>query len=148
MAHRVAGSIEAFELHGLTDFDDISGADAPIHVGNEFCCVDMGNDFGAGLRNHCLVAADMVAVFMRIEDLGYGPAMFFCGREALAVIQWINSQRVTSFGAGDQVIEVAIRICGPDSLNYHLSFPWESPLTIYVRCPRRYHAVRRGCIDV
>ena len=117
MAHRVAGSIEAFELHGLTDFDDIAGADASIHVGNEFCCVDMGNDFGASLRDHCLVAADMVTVFMCIEDLGYGPAMFFCRGEALAVIQWIDRQRVTSFWAGDQVIEVAIRICGPDSLD-------------------------------
>lgn len=139
MTHGMAGRIEAFEFDRLTYFDDITGIDTAIHIGNTIRCILVCDDFGAGRRDHCLVSTDVVAVLMRVEDLGYRPTMLFSGGEALFVIQWVDRQRFTGFGAGDQVIKVSVRVSGPYSLYNHLSISQSSLLLIYVSLLRRYY---------
>lgn len=139
MTHGVAGRIEAFEFDRLAHLNDIAGADTAIHIGYAIRCILVCNDFGTGRRDHRLVTADMIAMLMRVEYLGYRPAMFFGCREAFLVIEGIDSQRLTCFGACDQVIKVTVGVGGPDSFYDHLLVSRIRLLLIYVSLPRRYY---------
>lgn len=139
MTHGVAGRIEAFEFDRLADFNNIACNDTAIHVGNAIRCILMCNDFGARRRNHRLVTANVVAVFMRIEYLSDRPTMFFGCSETFFVIEWIDGERFTCFGASDQVIKVTVRVGGPDSLYDHVLISRIRFLLIYVSLPRRYY---------
>ena len=61
----------------------------------------------------------MVAVFMRIKDLRNVPACCLGSVQAFFVIQRIDGQGLSGFGAGDQVVEVPVGIGGPDLFDDH-----------------------------
>ena len=101
MTHGMTGRIEAFEFNRLAYIDDVAGANTAIHIGNAIYRISMCNDSGTGRSDHRLVTANMIAVLMRVEDLRYRPAMLLGCGETLPVIQWIDGQRITCFGAGN-----------------------------------------------
>ena len=61
----------------------------------------------------------MVAVFVRVQDLGDVPARFLGGPQAFLVIQGVDGERLAGFVAGDQVIEVAVGVGGPNLFDDH-----------------------------
>jgi hypothetical protein len=83
----------------------------------------MRQDPGAGLPDHCLVSARMVAVFVRVQDLGDIPALFLRRIEALLMIQGVDGQGLAGVAAGDEVVEIAVRVAGPDLFDDHGSIP-------------------------
>jgi len=56
---------------------------------------------------------------MGVQDLGYFPAFFLGGLQALFMIQGVDGQGLTGFAAGDQIVEVAVGVGGPDLFDYH-----------------------------
>ncbi len=101
----------------MPDLDDVPGADAAINVRYATRCVFMRNDSGTGCFDDALVAADVVAVFVGIQDLCDRPAALRGDREALLVIQRINRKRVARLRARNQIIEIPVGVSSPDLLN-------------------------------
>ena len=66
--------------------------------------------FAPVFSDHRRVAAGVVAVLVRVEDLRDFQPAAFAAREALLMVQRIDRQRLAGFGAGDQIVEVAIVI--------------------------------------
>ena len=56
----------------------------------------------------------MLVGIKNLRDLPTGVA---CYLEALRAIKWIDCKRLAGFATCDQVIEIAIRIGGPDLLD-------------------------------
>ena len=81
--------------------------------------VDVRQQFSAGRGDHRLVAAGMVLVFVGVDDLRDLPALLFGARQALLVIQRIDRQRLAGLRADDQVVKVAVGVCGPDLFDNH-----------------------------
>ena len=121
MAHRVTRRIEAFELDGLADFDHIARAQPAAHLRDLVLGIGVRQYRRLGGRDHLLVAAGVVAVLVRVEDLRDVPALRLGGGEAFLVVQRIDRQRLASLGAGDQIIEIAAGIGGPDLFDDHCS---------------------------
>ena len=132
MAHRVSGRVQAFELDGLADVDDIAGAHAAVHVRDALTGVLVGNDLGTGRPDHALVAARMVPVLVGVQDLSDMPALVTGNGEAFLVLEGVDGQRLARLGAGDQVIEIAVGVAGPDLLHDH---GVASPCAAKTRCP-------------
>src|SRR5262245_22212762 len=88
----------------------------------------MRENRGAGLAHHRVVAARVVPVLVRIEDLRDREALVFRGLEALLVIERIDGERLAGFGARDQVVEVAVVVGGPDLLDDHGITPKRSAM--------------------
>src|SRR5205823_7166267 len=76
---------------------------------------------GFGRRDHLLIAAGVIAVLVGVEDLSDVPPLRLGGGEAFLVVQRIDRQRLAGLGAGDQVIEIAAGIRGPDLFDDHCS---------------------------
>ena len=68
----------------------------------------MCNDLRTRRIDHALVSTGMVAVFMRIQDLRNLPAAIIRHLQALLIVERIDCQRVSGFGARDQVVEITI----------------------------------------
>ncbi len=119
MTHGVPGGIERFELDGLADLDDVPGAKPAIDTRNALTGILVRQQLGAGRSDHGAVAAGMIAVLVRIQNLSDLPAVLLGRGQALLMIQRIDGQRFTRFRAGDQVVEVAIRVRGPDLFDDH-----------------------------
>ena len=62
-----------------------------------------------------MVAAGVVAVLVRVEDLGDLPALRLGGGETFPVVERVDRQRLAGLAAGDEVIEIAtgipVQIC-------------------------------------
>ena len=58
-------------------------------------------------------------MFMCVEYLRDFPAMFFGRCQTLLKVERINRERIPGFGAGNQVVKIAIRIASPDLLDDH-----------------------------
>ena len=78
------------------------------------------DQLGARRCDDRIVAARMVVVRMGVQDLGNLPSARLCRREAFFVVQRIDRKRLAAVRAGDQVVEVAIGIAGPDALDDHV----------------------------
>ncbi len=91
---------------------------APVSAG-----AVMRDQPGAGGRDHRGVAAGVVAVLVGVENLGDLPALGLGGRETFLMIQGIDGKRFAGVGAGNQIVEIAIRVTGPDTLDDHLVLP-------------------------
>lgn len=113
----MAGSVQTLKINGCTNFDDIAGIDAAVHIRDPTLRVRVGNNFRAGGGDHCPVTASMVTMLMSIEYLRYRPAIVFRNGQTLRIVEWIDCQRVASFFTGDQVIKVPVGIAGPDLFN-------------------------------
>jgi hypothetical protein len=55
----------------------------------------------------------VVAVLVRVEDLGDGPALVLGGLETLLVVEGIDGKRLAGLAARDQVVEIAVGVRGP-----------------------------------
>ena len=126
VAHRVAGRVEAFQLHRLADLDDIASLHAPVDTGDLAARAVVGDQLGAGGRHAGRVAAGVVMVFMGIEQLGDLPAAHLGGRQTLVAVQRVDGQRLAGLGAGDEVVVVAVGVVGSDALDDHGALLWSS----------------------
>ena len=115
----MARRVQAFQLDGLANLDDISSLHAAVHAGNFPGSFVMRDDLGTGCRHHRGVATGVVMVLMRVEDLGDLPAFSLGCSQAFLVVQRVYSQRLARVGAGNQVVEVAVGVARPDSFNKH-----------------------------
>jgi hypothetical protein len=61
----------------------------------------------------------MVMVLMGVENLGDLPALGFGCAQAFFMVQRVNGQGLTGVRAGNQVIEIAKTVAGPDSFDDH-----------------------------
>ena len=77
----------------------------------------MGQHLRSCLIDHRLVAPRVVVMLVGVEDLCDLPTGVACHLEALRAIKGIDCKRLTGFATRDQVIEIAIRIGGPDLLD-------------------------------
>ena len=119
MAHGVTGRVQRLELDSLADLDDIPGTEPARHARDLVLRVLVREDLGAGLRNHRIVPAGVVAMLVRVQDLRDGPALILRSLQALLVVQRVDRQGLTGLRADDQVIEVSVSVCGPDLLDDH-----------------------------
>ena len=60
---------------------------------------------------------------MRVEDLLDCPALRRGSSEALLIVERIDRERVARLGTGDQVVEIAVRVAGPDLFDDHCPAP-------------------------
>jgi hypothetical protein len=58
-------------------------------------------------------------MFVRVQDLGDVPAFFLGGPQALFMIQGVDGQGLAGFATGDEVVEIAVGVGGPDLFDYH-----------------------------
>ena len=119
MAHRVTRRIEHFQLHRLADLDDVARPEPSIDTGNALPRVLVCEQLGAGRRNHSAVAAGVIAVLMRVQDLRDLPAVIFGRGQAFLMIQRIDGERFAGVGIDDEVVKVAVVVGGPDLLDDH-----------------------------
>jgi len=61
----------------------------------------------------------VIVVFMGVKHLGDVPALILGGAQAFFMIQRIDGQGLASVGTYNQVIEVPVRVAGPNLLNDH-----------------------------
>ena len=78
-----------------------------------------------------------VAVLVRVEDLRDRPAAFLRRGQALVEVERVYGERVTGLGAGDQVVEIAKGVGGPDLFDKHGRPPASSLRRHCRRCRRR-----------
>jgi len=65
----------------------------------------------------------MIVMFVRVEDLGDIPSFFLGGPQTLFMIQGVDSQGLADFATGDEIVEIAVSVGGPDLFNYHGIIP-------------------------
>ena len=148
------GVSSASSSSAFAHLDHVTGRKPSVDAVDARPGVLVREQLGTGRRDHRAVAAGVIAVFVRVEDLRDLPALRLRARETLLVIERIHRQRFAAVGADDQIVEVAVRIAGPDLLDDHdgssfdISFqnvatiPWRSmdafddPLLLRV-CIRR-----------
>jgi hypothetical protein len=119
MAHGVARRVEAFELDRLADLDDIAGAKPAVDALDPVPRIGMRQELRAGGGDHRGIAAGVVAMLMRVENLRDAPALRLGGGEAFLMIERVDRQRFPRRRAGDEVVEVAIGIRRPDLFDDH-----------------------------
>jgi len=61
----------------------------------------------------------VVVVFVRIQDLGNGPAFVLGGLQAFLVIQGVDREGLAGLAAGDEVVEITVGVRGPDLFDNH-----------------------------
>ena len=125
MAHGVARRVQNLELHGLAHLDDVAGAEPTRHSRDLVLRVLVRQDPGAGLLDHRVIAARVVAMLVRVEDLGDVPALLPGGLQALPVVEGIDRERLPGLGTDDQVIEIPVGVGGPDLFDDHGRIPVE-----------------------
>src|SRR5210317_1290899 len=113
MAHCMPRGVEALQIDARADLDDVTCTNAAVHVGYAPGGVPVRDDLCFRCGDHARVAADMIAVFVRIQDLRNAPAPVFCDGQTLAEIERVDRERPPFFGTGNDVIEIAIRVSGP-----------------------------------
>ena len=79
----------------------------------------MGEQFRARRVYHCGIAARVVMVFVGIQHLGDFPALVLGMMQTLFVVQGIDGQRLSGIGTGNEIIEVAPVVTGPDLFDNH-----------------------------
>ena len=83
----------------------------------------MRDDLRAGRLDNALVAADVIAVLVRIQDLGDVPLLFVGDGETFPEVERIDRQCLAGLRTDDQVVEVAVGVGGPDLFDDHLCSP-------------------------
>ena len=119
VAEGVAGCIQGFELHGFADLDDVARREPARHTRNAVLGRMVREHRRPGFVHDGLVAVNVVVVLVGVEDLGDLPAGFFGRIEALFTVQRVDGQRLAGLGAGDEVVEIAVGITGPNLLHKH-----------------------------
>ena len=123
MAHRMPRRVEALKFDCFSNFDNVACAYTAVHIRNTALGILVCDHLCTCSTHDTFVAARVIAVFVRIEDLRNRPAALCCDREAFPVVQWVDGERIAGFGTGDQVVEISVRITGPYLLNDHCLAP-------------------------
>ncbi len=121
MRHRVARGVETFELDGASYADHVPLAQPPIDAPDARGRSRMRQDFCARRADQALVAAGMVAMFVRVEDLRDLPALRAGRVQAQLPLERIDGERFARLRAGNQVVEVAVGVTGPDAFDQHVA---------------------------
>jgi len=92
VTHGVAWRVQRLELDSLAHLDDIACAQTSGHVGDLVPGIPVRQDRRPGFPDQSLVPACMVAMFVRVQDLGDRPSFFFGAPQALLMIQGVDGQ--------------------------------------------------------
>ena len=85
----------------------------------------MGDQPGAGGRDHGRVATRVVKMLMGVEDLGNLPALDPRGGECFFMVERVDREGLAGFGTGHKVVEVAVGVCSPDAFDDHAGLQWQ-----------------------
>jgi hypothetical protein len=119
----MAWRVQRLELDRLAHFDDITCAQASGHVGDLVSRILVRQNRRASSLDHSRVPTRMIVMFVRVQDLGDIPTFFLGGPQTLFVIQGVDGQGLAGFATGDEVVEIAVGVGGPDLFNYHGIIP-------------------------
>ena len=133
MRHRVAGRIEAFELDGAADADDIALGKTAIDAADGGSGARMREDRSAGGGLHGAIAGRVVEVMMGVQDLRDVPAALARSSQHQVGIERIDRERVPGLLAGDQIVVIAQTTVRPETLYDH--FWWGERQTSGARAP-------------
>ena len=123
MAHRVPRGVERLELDRAPDADDVSRPQPAVDPGDRR--VGVGEDLRPGRGDHRVVPPDVVEVLVGVEDLGDLEAPLLRLRKAFPVVEGVDRERLPGLRAGDEIVEVAIVVTGPDLFDDHAFFLFE-----------------------
>ena len=119
MRARVAWRIETLEFDAAADADDVALAHRPVERAQLRPCACMRQHPRAGGRAQPVVAADMVAVLVGVEDVGDGPAVAQSGGVYRLPVEGVDRHGLAGLPAGDEIVEVAPGVPRPDALDDH-----------------------------
>ena len=101
--------------------DRVAGVEADVDAADPRPGTRVGEQLRTGRLDHRAVATRVVAVLVGIEHLRDLPALVLGPRQALVVVQRVDGKRLAGLRAGDQVVEIAVGVAGPDLLDEHHS---------------------------
>ena len=107
--------------------------ESPSHIGDLVAGVPVREDLRAGFLDEGFVSPCVVAVLVRVQDLGDRPAFVLGGLETLLVVEGIDGKRLARLAARDQVVEIAVGVRGPDLLDDHGVVPGDGVLRSRIR---------------
>lgn len=113
---RMSRGVEALELHALSDADPITLAESPIKMCQPARGPGVRQHSRSGGRPQRLVAADVIAMLVGVQDMREGPAARADPLEAGLPVQRVDRQRLAALLAGDQIVEIAPAVGGPKPL--------------------------------
>ena len=117
MTQGVSGGVQGLQFHGLAHSDHSAGGQRRVQAGD--LGLGVGQQTGAGGGDHRGVAADMVPVFMGVQHLGDLPAPFLGASQAFFVRQGVHGQGLAGLRTGDEIVEIAPVVAGPNLLDDH-----------------------------
>src|SRR5216684_7255289 len=134
----MAWRVERLELDRLAHFDDITCAQASGHVVDLVSGILVRQNRRTGFFDHSRVPARMIVMFVRVEDLGDIPSFFLGALQTLFMIQGVDGQGLAGFATGDEVVEIAVGVGGPNLFDYHGIVPRQQrPIWIREYTPSR-----------
>jgi hypothetical protein len=128
--------VEALELDCAADFDHVAFRQAPVHAADAARRAGVRHHLRMGRADQAGVAAGVIAMLVGVEDLRDRPPARLRCIQAQPPFERVDRQRLAGLRAGDQVVEVAVVIGGPDAFDEH------ARILIEVRAERRVD--RRG----
>ena len=87
MGHRVPGCIQCQKFYGCANFDDVTCGQPDIHAWDTVTGIFVGQKFRPGRGNHLAITTCMIAMFVGVDNLGDGPAIFLSARQTFLVIK-------------------------------------------------------------
>lgn len=105
--------IEALELHAAPDPYGVPMDESLIETRNPSTRLGMRQNSCARHRPEPLVAANMIAVLVGIEDLRDGPTAGSCGRGTQLPVEGVYGERLPGLSASDEIVVVPPRIRRP-----------------------------------
>ena len=106
MRQRVPRGVEAFELHGTPDLDDVPPGEAPIHAADARRGGRVRGYLRVGCGPQAGIAAGVVGVLVRVENLRDLPAALARRLQAQPPLERIDGERLAGLGAGDQIVKI------------------------------------------
>ena len=119
----MARRVQRLKLDRLTHFDDVARAQASSNVSDLVSGILVRQNRRTGFPDHSRVPARMIVMFVRVQDLGDIPSFFLGGPQTLFMVQGVDGQGLAGFATGDEVVEIAIGVGGPDLFDYHGIIP-------------------------
>ena len=92
MAHRVAGGVEGLKLDRLADLHHVASFQPYIQARDLVLGAVMGQHLRPGGADHGFVAANVVAVLVRVEDLSDLPTARLGAVQTLAMIERVDGE--------------------------------------------------------
>src|SRR6185312_10059578 len=116
--HRVARRVETLQLESPHAYDVASGESA-VDAANTACGPLVRQNLGARRPDETRIAARVIPMLVGVQDLGDLPAFLSRRLQAEPPLQRIDRQRLTGLRAGNEVVEIAVGIGRPDTLDEH-----------------------------